>query len=115
MSTNCISCVVNDRTGTDLLCDQCRAVKLLSDMTDWPNLPSLDQKHKEALHTLLTEREILLQGIQEAKEFVKDYHFLRCSCRMSNVNGGMAYIVKGIGDNLTPSKIRSARLKGKST
>ncbi len=27
MSTNCISCVVNKRTGGDLLCDSCRAVE----------------------------------------------------------------------------------------
>lgn len=29
MSTNCIHCVVNDRTGFDLLCDTCRAAEPL--------------------------------------------------------------------------------------
>ncbi|MCA1659940.1 MAG: hypothetical protein LC642_05300 [Verrucomicrobiaceae bacterium] len=27
MSTNCVVCVVNPRTGFDLLCDQCRALE----------------------------------------------------------------------------------------
>lgn len=27
MSTNCINCVVNKRTGFDLLCDDCRALR----------------------------------------------------------------------------------------
>lgn len=27
MSINCVNCVVNDRTGTDLLCDECRDSK----------------------------------------------------------------------------------------
>lgn len=26
MSTNCVKCVVNKRTGIDLLCDSCRAI-----------------------------------------------------------------------------------------
>ncbi len=26
MSTNCIHCVIADRTGTDLLCDGCRSI-----------------------------------------------------------------------------------------
>jgi hypothetical protein len=26
MSTNCVRCVINERTGLDLLCDQCRAI-----------------------------------------------------------------------------------------
>ena len=25
MSTNCIDCIKNERTGSDLLCDECRA------------------------------------------------------------------------------------------
>lgn len=28
MSVNCINCVVNDRTGSDLLCDECRRLAL---------------------------------------------------------------------------------------
>ena len=28
MSTNCVSCIKNERTGTDLLCDDCRAKEL---------------------------------------------------------------------------------------
>ncbi len=30
MSTNCIRCVKNKRTGTDLLCDECRAPSALA-------------------------------------------------------------------------------------
>ncbi len=28
MSTNCVKCVKNERTGLDLLCDKCRATTL---------------------------------------------------------------------------------------
>lgn len=31
MSANCIHCCVNNRTGMDLLCDQCRAVRLANE------------------------------------------------------------------------------------
>jgi len=109
MSTNCISCVVNERTGNDLLCDRCRAAERLESLTaGWQ---VVGKRTRDDICILLAERETYLQSIQEMREFVKDYHFLRCSCRMSNVNGGMAYIVKGIGDNLTPSRIRSLRLE----
>jgi len=30
MSTNCISCIKNKRTGHDLLCDDCRKIDVLN-------------------------------------------------------------------------------------
>jgi len=33
MSINCIHCVVNDRTGIDLLCDECRTINRISAMS----------------------------------------------------------------------------------
>ena len=32
MSTNCILCVVRDRTRTDLLCDRCRNIERIKDL-----------------------------------------------------------------------------------
>ena len=59
MSTNCISCVVHERTGKDLLCDGCRAAERLQAMADdngqtW----DLSPNDKEALRIILHEREI---------------------------------------------------------
>ena|GEM_PF-4705462 len=59
MSTNCVNCVVNDRTGTDLLCDECRAKKRRSSITkrlrddSWRNMvPPFPVAELEVWHRL---------------------------------------------------------------
>ncbi len=60
MSTNCIVCVKNKRTGGDLLCDECRAIRNQKPMRE--RLQSM-QKGQWLMCNLMTRTESLMTGI----------------------------------------------------
>lgn len=73
MSTNCINCVVNDRTGNDLLCDQCRAVERLQAMLDDDKNQTWDlsPNDKQAICSVLEECESRQRQIAIRDEWIK--------------------------------------------
>jgi hypothetical protein len=57
MSTNCIRCVVNKRTGGDLLCDECRTLP-----RDIAFVSSGNEEQDEAESAAIAQRESLLEA-----------------------------------------------------
>jgi hypothetical protein len=82
MSTNCIKCVRNPRTGTDLLCDACRKENVATGPDKPDSLPSFNVERFLAYHQNSTLRQIAVGAFRAgwSQRFADDGKPVRPPC-----------------------------------
>lgn len=87
MSTNCIVCVKNKRTGGDLLCDECRAVKATQATLPqgvWPDAYAPKEELDQAL--------LVLTGLVNNESIATQYAMLDIeNCDADDTRFAMCY------------------------